>query len=75
MLDSIVVAVQVILFALLAWGGWLCLFGTDRRQARNQGAVMAGGRRRGDSGRRLADNAYAAPEGGVAKVSVLRRVA
>lgn len=75
MLDAIVVLMQVVAAALLAWGAWLSLFRADRRRAGSRGAPMTGGRRRGDPGPRLADDPYAAPEGGMVKVPNLKQAA
>jgi hypothetical protein len=48
MVDSVVLFLQVILLALLAWGGWLSLFRQDRRVGRDRRVVARGGRRRTD---------------------------
>ena len=49
MLDTLVVLMQVVVVALLAWGGWLCLFGRDRRRGSDRRSTARGGRRRGEA--------------------------
>ena len=66
MADTFVVVMQVILAALLAWGGWLCLFARDRREGGDRRSTVRGGRRRGEGAvaRRPAEMRPAAPMAG-----------
>jgi hypothetical protein len=47
-LNTVVLVLQVVLVALVAWGGWLCLFRNDRRAGRDRRHFARGGRRRLD---------------------------